>query len=800
LGGEFSAHEVQDYLKAKGIKPKSQPPATPQYNMKQERRQLYLEQVASAQLMSSPLTAGMWDHSWMMAVTMANLRPGRPEVSFKTPFERWHGRPPTVNNMMRPFGCLGYCLLPKKTRRKNQPKVVKAWLIGYDEERRGYRMLVCSTRTMIVSRDVQWAEGPYVQRCAQQVEAGLYDATDDTDDSEGLMRLFDETPVPCVDSGGGVETKDVDIFNPDSTPALITSEDDWTSPVTLAATQPRPTMTEVPAALQRPETTDDTPDKPTVDVDDEEITRYLVMTEAGPSMKRAMQGPEAEQWREAMNREWQSFKENKVFELIPRSEAVEEILRPVVVLTKKTSSEGEVVYKARCCVDGSKTSYNGDTYAPVMDKDSLRLMVSLAMRHGMVMEDFDVKTAYLYGELEEPRYMELPGGVEPEVDRSRTVMKLLKGVYGLPESGNKWHMKLTEWATEELGFSRMTSSPAIFYKTVEQDIIMMGFHVDDGKVAAAREELKEETIIKLQSLCKLKRMGLSSTFVGIQQEYMANGNLLWHHEEKILALVKDFDDQTLRPTNVPLSKTTMYKINTGEGEALDKAQTARYHSGIHAIMWLQQNCRPDVSFTCSILSRYVEKPTTEHWAALLLLIGYLKSTAKMGLVFSKDTYVWGRTPARVSVYSDADWGTETIDSKSTSGILILVNDDLVVFSSKKQSIVALSTVEAEGVAMVRALQLMEYVCQFLGELGMTYTTPEVYLDNSSLIAIVKGNGYRARTKHMLIKFNHAKDLFNNKMIVIRHCPSISMLADILTKPLCRASFERNRSALPLGDF
>ncbi|CAM9908464.1 unnamed protein product, partial [Heterosigma akashiwo] len=124
------------------------------------------------------------------------------------------------------------------------------------------------------------------------------------------------------------------------------------------------------------------------------------------------------------------------------------------------------------------------------------------------------------------------------------------------------------------------------------------------------------------------------------------------------------------------------------------------------------------------LARFVQEPRVEHWNALLLLLGYLKQTSKAGILFKRGAQSPNKR-VNITVYTDADFATVDEDSKSTSGVLIYVGGVLVAFASKKQTTVARSTTEAEGLALKYALTLLEFIAQVLGELGIKHNTPVV---------------------------------------------------------------------------
>ncbi|CAM9901067.1 unnamed protein product, partial [Heterosigma akashiwo] len=514
-------------------------------------------------------------------------------------------------------------------------------------------------------------------------------------------------------------------------------------------------------------------------------------TETGPSINKALKGPERDKWLQALEKEWNSFIENEVYDIVPRKQAQDtRVFRTVVVLTKKfNGTNTEVLYKARCCVDGSCVDYDTNTYAPVIDSDSLKLITALSMQCNMKMSDFDVSTAYLYGRLKEPRYMEIPLGILSNIDHNKFILKLKKAVYGLPEAGNVWNSTFDARITDEvMKFKRCISAPALYYKKENDDIIFLTLHTDDGKLFSSNGDLMENTLDQLAEKFKIKRLGVSKEYLGMEQ-IMDNQKLLWHNKQKVMALVSEFSHEKIRPTNIPLSHSTMKEINEAEGEPLDEAHIHEFRSAIGKLNWIAGATRPDIAYAMQILSRGLSKPFTHHWKALILLLGYLKGTPNAGICFKKGNLDFNKNLLNISMYCDADLATVHEDTKSTSGIMIFINGSLIVWLSKKQSTIARSTVESEALALDLGVKMLEFIIGILDEIiGIRYDKPNVYEDNMSLIYILNGFGYNRRTKHMLIKLNYLKDKVLTDYFNLHHCSTTKMSADILTKPQPRIAF------------
>ena len=180
--------------------------------------------------------------------------------------------------------------------------------------------------------------------------------------------------------------------------------------------------------------------------------------------------------------------------------------------------------------------------------------------------------------------------------------------------------------------------------------------------------------------------------------------------------------------------------------------------------------RPDISYVISILSRYLDNPGPDHWAAIKHLFAYLSGTADYELVFGLEEH-------SLLGYTDAD-GSMHEDRKAISGYAFIINGGAILWSSKRQDIIALSTTEAKYVvathAVKEALWLRTLISEVMGDITSLTT---LYSNNQGMIALAKDHQYHARTKHIDIRFH-----FKGKISII-YCPTDEMIADMMTKAL-----------------
>ncbi len=164
--------------------------------------------------------------------------------------------------------------------------------------------------------------------------------------------------------------------------------------------------------------------------------------------------------------------------------------------------------------------------------------------------------------------------------------------------------------------------------------------------------------------------------------------------------------QECKPVSTPVEPGAKLKIAEETDECVDQQL---YQSAIGSLMYLSVGTRPDITYAVSSLSRYSANPTKEHWSAVKRVMRYVKGTTKLGIYYSNEN------SNELIGYSDADWGGDINDRKSTSGYIFKLNGGAVSWRSKKQSGVALSTAEAEYVALSAAAQEAMWLKQLMSE-------------------------------------------------------------------------------------
>jgi len=280
---------------------------------------------------------------------------------------------------------------------------------------------------------------------------------------------------------------------------------------------------------------------------------------------------------------------------------------------------------------------------------------------------------------------------------------------------------------------------------------------------------------------EIKDVGENEYFLGMRvQQDLEKGTIrltqrpYWEH------ILNRFDLTHIPPRNVPLPvgitlDNDMSPKTDSERHQMDDKP---YRPILGSIMWGQLATWPDLSFAVSLLSWFQADPGITHWNALMHVVGSVKNTLDYGLTYSRDAEL---TPL---AYVDADYGGCRDTCRSTSGYVFMMAGGPVTWSSKRQATVALSTVEAEYVAMSRCAQQMQWMQGWLTEVDIEPGLPGIIRgDSRGAIALTKNTRDHGKVKHIDIRHHYIRDLMANGSVSFEQVVSPENLADIFTKPL-----------------
>ena len=449
------------------------------------------------------------------------------------------------------------------------------------------------------------------------------------------------------------------------------------------------------------------------------------------------------------------------------------------VFKKKLRPDGTIEkYKARLVAKGY-TQKEGedffDTYAPVARLTTIRVLLSLAASHNLLVHQMDVKTAFLNGELEEEIYMEQPDGFVVDGQEGK-VCKLLKSLYGLRQAPKQWHEKFERTLTST-GFVANEADKCVYYRHGGGEGVILCLYVDDILIFGTNLKVIQEVKDFLNQNFEMKDLGVADVILNIKLLRGGDGGITLlqsHYVEKIL---DRFGYSDCKPSPTPYDPSVLIRKN--EGETKDQL---RYSQIIGSLMYLASATRPDISFSVSKLSRFVSNPGDVHWHALERIMRYLKGTASYGLHYTG-------YPRVLEGYSDANWISDADELKATSGYVFTLGGAAVSWKSCKQTILTRSTMEAELTALDTATVEAEWLRELLMDLPVVEKPiPAILMNCDNQTVIVKVNSSKDNKKssrHVRRRLKSVRFMRNSGVIALDYINTSKNLADPFTKGLSR---------------
>ena len=261
-------------------------------------------------------------------------------------------------------------------------------------------------------------------------------------------------------------------------------------------------------------------------------------------------------------------------------------------------------------------------------------------------------------------------------------------------------------------------------------------------------------------------------------------------------MLKHFNYNTAALIRIPLQPGLIKDVNSEftalKGTPLGNSEVKLYQKIIGCCMYAMTQTRPDIAFAVQFLSRALQSPLSCHLHAVKNLLRYLNGTKDFAICYGrpldkslssvlKETTSNPLTPLG---FSDSDFASDKITSKSTYGYLFTVAGGPVSWKSKRSSTIALSTMEAESDALVEAVREVQWLKNLYSELNMAIKGPILVLeDNQSTIKAAKDPALHSRTKHTLLKYRYIREARNAGIFDILYIDTKRMPADGLTKAL-----------------
>ena len=765
-GGEY--YPLQAELLADGITLNPTHPYSSQQNGIAERYNRTLMDQVRAILHESRAPFKLWGE---FATAVNYLRQRTPStaqartaqcasLNGETPYQRWFGTSADVSNF-RTLWSEVYMHQPvrRRTHRKLGARAVGPFrLVGYHPTKHGnYRLYDESTDSIADARDVTINETNYVSPVAQSDTAPEY--------------VVERILLSRAGEGGEeFLVKWLGYDEPTWEPLETVKDAEALTRFTGIDDDGTPVSAELHAAC-------------TTNTDTDEPATY----------REAINSPYARDWILAIEAELSSHHTNKTWDTdTTQPPPGVYLVDSKWVFKVKRNADGSIKkFKARLVARGF-TQREGidfnETYAPVVKFNTLRALLALAAKLDLHVHQLDVVTAFLNGDLDAEIWMRLPDGV------ANDVVKLRRSLYGLKQSPRLWN-KVLDSFLQDLGFSASEYDTALYIKRTTTKVLIVAVYVDDLTIFAS--DLDDVLTLKaaLAKRFKMEDMGEISFLLGLQiTRDRAKRQITVGQQKYVNDMINKFNLKDMRSSHVPMDPNL--HLTTDGVNALNPASIREYQSIIGTLMYLMLGTRPDLAYSVSRLSQFLAAPTTAHMTAAKRVCAYAHTTANVSLVF-------GDGGEELVAYSDADYARCTDTRRSTSGYVFVLNGAAISWKSQRQKSTALSTAEAEYIALAECAKEALWMQGLLLELLATKPPTAsvlIYEDNQAAIKLAANPTHHQRTKHIDVRYHFLRELVADNRIHLQYLESKLMLADALTKPLPRALFEDLRLRTGLRDI
>jgi hypothetical protein len=545
-----------------------------------------------------------------------------------------------------------------------------------------------------------------------------------------------------------------------------------------------------------------------------------------PTFQQAMNGPDADEYIKAMKLEIHTLVGQRTWESVERPKH-QNVLKGTWAFKLKRLPDGTAYrHKARFCARGDLQKEGIDffeTYAPVVQWSTIRLLLSTVLTEGWTTRQVDYTNAFAQAELKEEVYVEYPRMFAPKSGGTNRVLHLLKSLYGLRQAPRTFFEKLKS-GLEERGWQQSAIDPCLFLKKGMICVV----YVDDTIFATADPadldlEIKALGIStnEQQHSFALRDEGEVSAFLGIQIKKTGPNEFLLTQTgliDKVLAATKM---SRCNGCDTPATPDPLHADQKGA----PFVEEWKYDAVIGMLMYLAGNTRPDIAYAVHQAARFTHGTRNSHAAGVKRILRYLQKTRTEGLMLRP------QEDLRVDCYVDADFGglfsvedkQDPISVKSRTGYVIMYRGAPLLWVSKMQTQIALSTMEAEYIALSQSMRDLIPIREVLKEIMtivferentivyhshskafedasvgmMLHNIPQstVFEDNDACLKFARMPKLTPRTKHIGVPYHWFRTQVENLEIHIERIDTTMQLGDQFTKGLTVELFRTARKSL-----
>jgi len=498
-----------------------------------------------------------------------------------------------------------------------------------------------------------------------------------------------------------------------------------------------------------------------------------------------------------MDEEMEGIRKNKTWRLTDHPESRRVLKGKWVYKVKNevdNNGNNTSRHKAGLCFMGNRQIKGLDfneTFAPVAKFTTIRCILAMTAANGGELHQMDVKTAFLNGDLAEEIYMEQPNGyVDPTYPDK--VCRLLQALYGLKQAPKMWYANLEDFLKSQ-GFDNIDPGAYLYLLMDDGEIIIVQVYVDDLLLVASSLAAIYKIEDALHKRFEMKHLGEAKVILGLEiRRDKALGTLKVSQFKYAGQVLEKFGMAECNPIGTPL-EVGLQLVKADESDG-----ALPYREAVGSLMYQMVGTRPDLAFAIWKLSRFVSCYGKEHWAAIKRVLRCVKGSMDKGLVFDKNS------SCVLQGYSEADWAGDHETRRSTTGYTFIFSGAAVSWGSKLQKTLALSTMEAEYMALCEASKeavWLNKLVQSVASQGLRTAIScgpiNIKVDNSGCIDFSKKPVEHKHTKHIKIRYHFLREPITTDKVTLEQCATDDMVTDPMTKELGKTKNDRHVEAMGL---
>lgn len=539
------------------------------------------------------------------------------------------------------------------------------------------------------------------------------------------------------------------------------------------------------------------------------------------SYYKALESIDKDKWNSSMKIEVEELLAQKVWSIKDLPNNRKPIKGRWVYKIKTNSDNSNIRYKSRWVVQGYNQIQGLDyteTFATTSRPETIKLLLIIAVANNYKILQYDVKNAFVHSEIDEEIYTIPPIGFKDDIlkslettitkelykeykeNKKELVLKLNKALYGLKQSPRLWYNFLS-MHLNKLGFKPIPYDEGVFINNIYKIAIIC--HVDDQVFIGPNESDIKNIINLLTKDIKMQSLGEIKDFLGMNITIDRENKGLYINQIKYINnKIKEYNKQDIGTSEVPSiagSKLQKATINPSKEDIL------QFQKEIGSLLYPSIKTRPDLAYAVNCVSRFSSKPDNSHFKALDLIWKYLNKYKDLGLYYNCN-FQPNSLNNIIRGYSDSDWASDITDRKSISGYCFFLYNNLISWNTTKQKSVALSTCEAEYMALKEtakeSLSLNSLYRYINKNLSLTYnrTIPPILTDNEAAKQLAENSSFYKRSKHIDISYHFIRDEIKEGKINLYSIRSKDNIADFFTKGLNPLDYKRLREFLSLYNY